>query len=219
MLELQQFSKSFKDKVIFKKTNFQALEGELTVVFGKSGIGKSTLLDMIAGLTPFDDGHYSFLGKSLDQSNDRIMSAFRSQTIGYIVQDFALMDDYTIKENLWLPSYYQANHDKEAVAKRIDDLVQRFGLTDLLDKKVKLISGGQKQRVAIIRSMVLNPKLILADEPTANLDDENFEIVMQLFQEAKAAGNIVIVSTHDSRIKAVADSSYQLENFQLVRIE
>ena len=144
------------------------------------------------------------------------MSAFRNQTIGYILQDFALIDDYSVLENIILPSFYNAAMDTEAAKERARYLSDKFDLIEILHSKVKNISGGQKQRVAIVRSLILDPSIILADEPTTNLDTKNFDFVMETFKELATKGKLIIIATHDERILTIADKVYQVQNYKLI---
>lgn len=216
MLKVENMTKTYKDKIIFQNTNFKAESGEIVLLMGKSGIGKSTLLDIIAGIKRFDTGDYYYLNEKISPKDDEKMSAFRNKTIGYILQDFALIDEYTVMENIMLPSLYNSNVKRERIAERAKKLAEQFDLLEVINKKVKNISGGQKQRVAIIRSLILNPPIILADEPTTNLDLENFELVMKIFKSLKAEGKTIIIATHDERILDISDRTYKIENYQLV---
>jgi len=216
MLKVENMTKTYKDKIIFQNTNFKAESGEIVLLMGKSGIGKSTLLDIIAGIKRFDTGDYYYLNEKISPKDDEKMSAFRNKTIGYILQDFALIDEYTVMENIMLPSLYNSNVKRERIAERAKKLAEQFDLLEVINKKVKNISGGQKQRVAIIRSLILNPPIILADEPTTNLDLENFELVMKMFKSLKAEGKTIIIATHDERILDISDRTYKIENYQLV---
>ena len=183
---------------------------------GQSGIGKSTFLDIIAGIKSFDSGKYCYQNKEIYPKNDEQMSSFRNQTIGYILQDFALIDDYSVLENIILPSFYNAHMDTEDAKERARYLSDKFDLTEILHSKVKNISGGQKQRVAIVRSLILDPSIILADEPTTNLDTKNFDFVMETFKELATKGKLIIIATHDERILTIADKVYQVQNYKLI---
>ena len=183
---------------------------------GQSGIGKSTFLDIIAGIKSFDSGRYYYQNQEIFPKNDEQMSAFRNQTIGYILQDFALIDDYSVLENIILPSFYNAAMDTEAAKERARYLSDKFDLIEILHSKVKNISGGQKQRVAIVRSLILDPSIILADEPTTNLDTKNFDFVMETFKELATKGKLIIIATHDERILTIADKVYQVQNYKLI---
>lgn len=216
MLKVENMTKTYKDKIIFQNTNFKAESGEIVLLMGKSGIGKSTLLGIIAGIKRFHTGDYYYLNEKISPKDDEKMSAFRNKTIGYILQDFALIDEYTVMENIMLPSLYNSNVKRERIAERAKKLAEQFDLLEVINKKVKNISGGQKQRVAIIRSLILNPPIILADEPTTNLDLENFELVMKMFKSLKAEGKTIIIATHDERILDISDRTYKIENYQLV---
>ena len=148
--------------------------------------------------------------------DDDIMSDFRNKNIGYILQDFALVDDYTVLENIILPVLYSRFFSKEEAILRAKSFAVKFSLEKELDKKVRFISGGQKQRVAIIRSLILNPEIILADEPTTNLDKNNFRLVLEMFQELKKQEKIIIIATHDDRIKKIADRTYKIVNQEII---
>lgn len=214
MLKLENLYKTYKDKKIFNHTDFEANKGEIVSVIGKSGIGKSTLLDIIAGIKQPDSGSYFYKGQLIDTKKDTQMSIFRNKKIGYILQDFALIDDYTVMENIMLPTLYNRNSNNNLEPKA-RELAYNFELTDILNKKVKNISGGQKQRVAIIRSILLNPRIILADEPTTNLDKENFELVVSILKKMKKRGKIIIIATHDERLFDISDKIYEINNYKL----
>lgn len=185
MLKLEKICKKYDNKNIFCNVNFQASTGEIVLLTGESGIGKTTFLEIIAGLRKIDSGKYYYDNQEILSNDDDIMSDFRNKNIGYILQDFALVDDYTVLENIILPVLYSRFFSKEEAILRAKSFAVKFSLEKELDKKVRFISGGQKQRVAIIRSLILNPEIILADEPTTNLDKNNFRLVLEMFQELK----------------------------------
>ncbi len=214
MLELHQFTKKYKDKLIFQEADFQAQSGEIVLLTSKSGKGKTTLLDIIAGLKTWEKGDYFYKGQAYLLEDDEAMSAFRGQSIAYIPQDFALIADYTVRENIALPFLYSSKpYQAEA---EIDRLLRTFNLEEVGDSKVRKISGGQKQRAAIIRGLVVDSPILLADEPTANLDEENIQLVQELLLEQKEKGKIVIIASHDSRLQSIADRIYRIKNQKLI---
>lgn len=216
MLKLEKICKKYDNKNIFCNVNFQASTGEIVLLTGESGIGKTTFLEIIAGLRKIDSGKYYYDNQEILSNDDDIMSDFRNKNIGYILQDFALVDDYTVLENIILPVLYSRFFSKEEVILRAKSFAVKFSLEKELDKKVRFISGGQKQRVAIIRSLILNPEIILADEPTTNLDKNNFRLVLEMFQELKKQEKIIIIATHDDRIKKIADRTYKIVNQEII---
>lgn len=216
MLKLEKICKKYDNKNIFCNVNFQASTGEIVLLTGESGIGKTTFLEIIAGLRKIDSGKYYYDNQEILSNDDDIMSDFRNKNIGYILQDFALVDDYTVLENIILPVLYSRFFSKEEAMLRAKSFAVKFSLEKELDKKVRFISGGQKQRVAIIRSLILNPEIILADEPTTNLDKNNFRLVLEMFQELKKQEKIIIIATHDDRIKKIADRTYKIVNQEII---
>lgn len=216
MLKLEKICKKYDNKNIFCNVNFQASTGEIVLLTGESGIGKTTFLEIIAGLRKIDSGKYYYDNQEILSNDDDIMSDFRNKNIGYILQDFALVDDYTVLENIILPVLYSRFFSKEEAILRAKSFAVKFSLEKELDKKVRFISGGQKQRVAIIRSLILNPEIILADEPTTNLDKNNFRLVLEMFQELKKQEKIIIIATHDDRIKKIADRTYKIINQEII---
>lgn len=217
MLKLEKITKKYRNHYIFEAADFVANPSEITLLIGESGIGKTTLLEIIAGLKSINSGTLTYKDQLLPIDDDEEMSRFRSEKIGYIVQDFALIEDYTVMDNLCLPFFYK-NRDRKKVVDREEIMQQAAALSidSLLDKRVKDISGGQKQRVAILRSLLTDPEIILADEPTSNLDEENFNAVLSLLKSCREKNKIVIVSTHDVRLRELADRVYRVKDYRLV---
>jgi len=211
MIRLEGVTKSYNKKNVLINANLLAKEGEITLLTGKSGSGKSTLLNIISGIQVYDSGNYFVNKVKLDVDDDRYMSQFRNAKIGYIVQDYALIEEYSVLENILLPSMYNKKFEKKDIQAKANVLAKDFGLFDSIDKKVKHISGGQKQRTAIARSLILDPAIILADEPTTNLDEENFLLIIELFEALKRAKKLIIIATHDDRIKSIANKIYRID--------
>ncbi|WP_313508898.1 ABC transporter ATP-binding protein [Enterococcus sp.] len=212
MIRLEGVTKSYNKKNVLINANLHAKEGEITLLTGKSGSGKSTLLNIISGIQVYDSGNYFVNKVKLDVYDDQYMSQFRNAKIGYIVQDYALIEEYSVLENILLPSMYNKKFEKKDIQDKAILLAKDFGLFDIIYKKVKHISGGQKQRTAIARSLILDPAIILADEPTTNLDEENFLLIIDLFESLKKAKKLIIIATHDDRIKSIANKIYRIDD-------
>lgn len=212
MIRLEGVTKSYNKKNVLINANLLAKEGEITLLTGKSGSGKSTLLNIISGIQVYDSGNYFVNKVKLDVYDDQYMSQFRNAKIGYIVQDYALIEEYSVLENILLPSMYNKKFEKKDIQDKANVLAKDFGLFDSIDKKVKHISGGQKQRTAIARSLILDPAIILADEPTTNLDEENFLLIIDLLESLKKAKKLIIIATHDDRIKSIANKIYRIDD-------
>jgi len=212
MIRLEGVTKSYNKKNVLINANLHAKEGEITLLTGKSGSGKSILLNIISGIQVYDSGNYFVNKVKLDVYDDQYMSQFRNAKIGYIVQDYALIEEYSVLENILLPSMYNKKFEKKDIQDKAILLAKDFGLFDIIYKKVKHISGGQKQRTAIARSLILDPAIILADEPTTNLDEENFLLFIDLFESLKKAKKLIIIATHDDRIKSIANKIYRIDD-------
>jgi putative ABC transport system ATP-binding protein len=175
---------------------FDLNEGESLAVIGPSGSGKSTLLNMIGGLDKPTSGTVIINGKDITKLNDSALSHFRNQTIGFIFQFFNLQDYMHADENVMLPMLL-AGIDMKAAREKASILLKKVGLADREKFFPRQLSGGEMQRVAVARSLANDPKILLADEPTANLDRKNANKVLDLFEEIAANGISVIVITHD----------------------
>lgn len=174
-----------------------ALNGAETLALtGESGSGKSTLLHLIGGLDTFDSGQVMADGVDVATMNDRSRAAYRRNVVGIVFQQFNLIPSLTIRANIAFQARLAGRYDNEWA----DRLAGRMGLADHLDKYPEMLSGGQQQRVAIARALAARPKLLLADEPTGNLDEENADIVLSLMLDlAKDAGTGVLMVTHSQR--------------------
>lgn len=190
-------------------------EGEFVSIMGRSGSGKTTLLNIIGFLDTATSGTFLFGGKDVSHISSKNLWRYRRENIGFVFQNFALIDHNTVLENVILPLQAMNVSRREAV-KKADHLLDRMGIAEMKHKYPSQISGGQKQRVAIARALVADPKIILADEPTGALDADTAEEIMQIFQEIHAQGKTVVIVTHDDKIAAKTDRLIRLEKGTIV---
>lgn len=176
-------------------------KGEFVALMGHSGSGKSTLMNVLGCLDTPTEGHYMLNNQDVSELDDDQLAEIRNQEIGFVFQTFNLLPRYTALENVALPMIY-AGIAKEERMKRASEVLTRVGLADRMDHKPNELSGGQRQRVAVARALVMNPSIILADEPTGNLDSITSDGIMQLFKEINDEGNTVIIVTHEDDIAA-----------------
>ena len=185
------------------------------VIMGPSGSGKSTLLHLLGGLDRPTNGHIVVNGQSLESMDENELAVFRRRTVGFIFQSFNLIPTMTALENVAFPLRF-ARVSRSQRRARAQDVLRRVGLEDRVYHRPTELSGGQQQRVAIARSMINDPQLILADEPTGNLDTASGAGVMQLLAELHHSGRTVIVVTHDARMTQVATHTVQLLDGQII---
>jgi ABC-type lipoprotein export system ATPase subunit len=178
--------------------------GETLAVMGPSGCGKSTLLHLIGGLDRPSDGELWLRGRRIDQLSERALAQMRRREVGFVFQAFHLMDELTAQENVELPALLAALPPRSA-RRRAAELLEQVGLADRASHLPSALSGGQRQRVAIARALANDPLLVLADEPTGNLDSAATLDVLRLFERLHAAGHTLVIVTHDERIAATAD--------------
>ena len=179
-----------------KNVNFSVEQGEYVAIMGESGSGKTTLLNILAALDKPTEGNVILDGNNLSKLKESQISAFRRDNLGFVFQDFNLLDTFTLEDNIYLPLVlagmpYKKMHD------RLVPIAERLGISALLKKYPYEVSGGQKQRAAAARALITNPKLILADEPTGSLDEKNTEIVMKLLTGLNEEGKTVVMVSHD----------------------
>jgi ABC-type lipoprotein export system ATPase subunit len=178
--------------------------GETLAVMGPSGCGKSTLLHLLGGLDRATAGELWLAGRRIDQMSERGMAALRRDAVGFVFQAFHLMDELTAAENIELPVLL-AGRSPRSARRRAAELLEQVGLADRARHLPSQLSGGQRQRVAIARALANRPQVVLADEPTGNLDSEATLDVLRLFESLHGAGQTLVIVTHDSRIAATAD--------------
>lgn len=201
MLKIENLTKTYNYKksnafTALKDVSLEVEDGEMLAIIGKSGAGKSTLLHIIGCIDKFEKGSYTIDGTDVHSLSDNKLAKIRNEKVGIVMQDFALIDEYSVIENVMIPlnfSKKKLGKPKELAMKALE----RVGLANLAKKPVSKLSGGQKQRVAIARAIVNDPSFILADEPTGALDTKTSSEIMELFTELNKSGKTVIIITHD----------------------
>lgn len=184
---------------VLNNINFSIKEGEMIAIMGISGSGKSTLLNILGCLDTFDSGKYFINGQDVYKLNNKNLALIRNKFFGFVVQYFALIDDYTVFNNIKVPLLYSKTK-KSDIKNNILNIMTKLNIIDKKNKYPNELSGGQNQRVAIARALVNNPKIILADEPTGALDSKTRNDVMDLFKELNNDGKTIIIVTHDDQI-------------------
>ncbi len=192
MLELKNISLSFKEKKILEDVSFSVNKGEIMLLSGKSGAGKSTILRIIANLISIDSGQLWF-----DRKLETQASLQENNCVGIVFQNFNLFNNLTVFDNIALAPLQVQKQDKTAWGKKINDLLLNYDLLEQAHKFPSELSGGQKQRVALIRTLILEPTIVLLDEPTSGLDLELTEYVVSLIRKLKEKKKIIIVTSHD----------------------
>ncbi|WP_394019723.1 ABC transporter ATP-binding protein [Anaerococcus cruorum] len=209
LLEVSNLEKIYKTRlsdnkvVALNDVNFSVEEGEYIAIMGESGSGKTTLLNLLALLDRPTKGEIILEGKDLSKIKDSEISKFRRDNLGFIFQDFNLLDTLTLKENILLPLIL-AEENPETFEKRVEDVARPLRIDQLLNKYPYEVSGGQKQRCAVARALITNPKLLLADEPTGALDSNSSRELMEVFGQLNDSGQTVIMVTHSTQAAAEA---------------
>jgi putative ABC transport system ATP-binding protein len=207
VLKLVAVSKRFGARTVFKGVSLELAAGEYVAILGESGIGKSTLLNAIAGLEPVDSGEIRFEGADLAAMDDDALTLLRRQHYGFVFQAFHVLPQLSVEQNVALPLVLRGASDTA----KVRSMIARVGLAGREASMPRELSGGELQRVAIARALVGEPKIVLADEPTGNLDPENARQVLELFRnqtrEKRAAA---ILATHSEQAAAGCDRRYRL---------
>lgn len=187
-----------------RNVNFTVEEGEYVAVMGESGSGKTTLLNILAALDKPTNGNVILDGKDLSKIKEKDVASFRRDNLGFVFQDFNLLDTFTLEDNIYLPLVLAGKSYKDMSGK-LSTIAQRLGIESLLKKYPYEVSGGQKQRAAVARAIITDPRLILADEPTGALDSKSTDELLRLFSEINAAGQTIVMVTHS--VKAASSAN------------
>lgn len=213
MIKLEDVSKIYKNGKVevkaLKEISFEIDKGEMVAIMGPSGSGKSTLMHIIGCLHKATSGYYSLNGQDISKASEKDLAIIRNKEVGFVFQQFNLLSKHSVLHNVEVPLIYKGVSKKNRI-KRSKELLEKVGLGHRLDHFPNEISGGQKQRVAVARALANNPSLILADEPTGNLDTNTGEEIMDLFQQLNKQGHTIIIVTHEHYIASYAKRTIKL---------
>lgn len=187
-----------------RNVNFTVEDGEYVAVMGESGSGKTTLLNILAALDKPTNGNVVLDGRDLSKIKEKDVAAFRRDNLGFVFQDFNLLDTFTLEDNIYLPLVLAGKNYKEMSGK-LETVAKRLGILPLLKKYPYEVSGGQKQRAAVARAIITNPKLILADEPTGALDSKATDELLRLFSDINSTGQTIVMVTHSLKAASSAN--------------
>ena len=219
MIKVTNLSKVFRTEEIettaLNQVSFEIKDGEFVAIMGPSGCGKSTLLNILGLLDNPTDGSYMLLGQEVAKLKEKDRTKFRKGNIGFVFQSFNLIDELNVYENVELPLKY-LNISSSERKQRVTEMLKRMNISHRAQHFPQQLSGGQQQRVAIARAVVSNPKLILADEPTGNLDSKNGKEVMDLLTQLNEEGTTIVMVTHSQKDASVAQRVVNLFDGQIV---
>ena len=210
LLEAKNIRKVYKTRFggasveALKNVSFTVEKGEYVAIMGESGSGKTTLLNIIASLDRATEGTVILDGMDLSRVKDKDVAKFRRDNLGYVFQEFNLLDTFSLEDNIYLPLVLAGKKHAE-MKERLDNIAGTLGIADLLKKYPYEVSGGQKQRAAVARALITNPKMILADEPTGALDSKSSDELLSLFKKVNQMGQTILMVTHST--KAASNAS------------
>ena len=203
---------------ILKGLNFEMKKGEFCAIMGTSGCGKSTLMGILCGLERADVGSCKVNGRELNQMNDRELASYRNKEIGIVFQGFYLDETRNLIDNIAMPLGYSGIPMGER-HRRAEEILREIGLLEEKKKRPSQISGGEQQRIAIARAVINRPQILLADEPTGNLDEENTKKIMELLVKLNQKGMGIVLVTHDKMVADYADRRFEMYNGILYEIQ
>jgi len=211
MIKLESVSKKYGSQTVLDCINFSAGENEFVSIIGKSGVGKTTLLSILAGMVAPDSGKIIFQNRNITKYNEEQLADFRLLNIGIVFQDFKIIASLSVYDNVYLAIHPRKDLSKQTKDEQIRSIISQVGMTHKISQNVDDLSGGEKQRVAIARSLVGNPKLVLADEPTGNLDAKTSASIMELFRKLNnELETTFVIITHDKDIADQTQKKYEL---------
>ena len=216
MIKAQNIRKSFGSLEVLKGISLEVAKGEVVAIVGASGAGKTTLLQILGTLSSADSGTLEIDGTQVTTLGDKALSQFRNEHIGFVFQFHHLLPEFSALENVCIPAFI-AHSDRKEVEARARELLEMMGLSERLHHKPAQLSGGEQQRVAIARALINNPSVLLADEPSGNLDTRNRDEIHRLFFELRdKLGQTVIIVTHDESLASMADRKITMSDGEIL---
>jgi ABC-type lipoprotein export system ATPase subunit len=216
MIKLESISKKYASQKVLENINFSADENEFVSIIGKSGVGKTTLLSILAGMVAPDSGRIIFQDQDITHFDEEQFAHFRLLNVGIVFQDFKIIPSLSAYANVYLAVHPRKDLSKQKKDEQVKNIIAQVGISHKIAQNVDDLSGGEKQRVAIARSLVGKPKLVLADEPTGNLDTETSASIMELFQKLnRELETTFIIITHDKDIADQTQKKYELTDKSL----
>lgn len=216
MIEIRNCLKVYdQNNIVLDYANLSIKAGEMVAIIGESGVGKSTLLNIIGTVDKMDEGKYFFDNKEISKYKNKAIAQFRTKNIGFVFQLYYLIPQLTVYENLDIPLNY-AKIPLKLRDEMILNVLKQLSVEHLKNKNVDNLSGGEKQRVAIARALINEPKVIIADEPTGNLDNKNTKNIMKLFHSINKKGKTIIIVTHDLEIAGQCQKVYEIINGKII---
>ncbi|MCF6288587.1 MAG: ABC transporter ATP-binding protein [Proteobacteria bacterium] len=220
IIELSKVTKIFStdkmDTYALKNINLKIVQGDFISIEGESGSGKSTLLNILGVIANITSGQYFLKNRNISHLTDTQKAFIRNQFIGFIFQDFNLVDNLTVKQNIELPLLYRKNIGKKEKDKKIRKVLEKVNLINRIDHYPKQLSGGQQQRVAVARAIIGQPAIILADEPTGNLDKENGYNILKLLTKLNESGSTICMVTHNLKHRKFANRVLKIVDGELL---
>lgn len=216
MIKAQNIRKSFGSLEVLKGVSLEVSKGEVVAIVGASGAGKTTLLQILGTLSAADSGTVEIAGKEVSTLGDKALSRFRNEHIGFVFQFHHLLPEFTALENVCIPGFI-AHRDRVEVEAKARELLDMMGLSERVNHKPAQMSGGEQQRVAIARALINNPAVLLADEPSGNLDTRNRDEIHRLFFELRdKLGQTVVIVTHDEGLASMADRKITMSDGEIL---
>lgn len=200
-----------------KNINLKIEKGDFCSILGVSGSGKSTLLYLLGCIDKPTSGIYKLEGKDVSNLSEKELAKIRNEKIGFVLQDFGLIEEETVIENIMVPFLFSSKNKKN-IRFKIEKILKDLDIFDLQNKKVNLLSGGQRQRVAIARALIIEPEIILADEPTGSLDTDTSNNIMNIFKNLNKEGKTIIIVTHNLELTKETNKCYKIRDGLIYKV-